>query len=774
MTPAGIAETRAEVVRRCDLTGSQRRTALTEVTDTWLQGIFRNAQVVAEFPCTLIALGSHGRRELAPGSDLDLLLLHRASPQQVGPMADALWYPIWDAGLALDHSVRTLGEARTLASEDVKVMLGLLDARVIAGDATLAEHLREAAFADWRAMSARRLPQVKQLVDDRRQRFGDLSHVLEPDLKESYGGLRDATVLRGIAASWITDIPHTDWPQSASFLLDVRDALHRSTGSRSDRLLLQEQDVVAREVGLADADALLRAVYEAARSISYASDQAWNRAMRLTWKPQQVGFRPVRTRRPERLPLADGVVVHEGEVVLAADARPDLDPTLVVRAAAAAAQAGLLLSHHTVDRLSKESAPMPNPWPKTARDAFISLLGSGASVLPVWEALDQVGIIESWIPGWEVVRSAPQRNPIHRFTVDRHLIETAVQASAITRWVRRPDLLLVGALLHDIGKAQPGDHSIVGAQIAGKIAPSWGFTDEETAVITDLVRYHLLLPDVATKRDLDDPRTVQAVVDLVPEPATIELLGALSHADACATGPAVSSAWRLGLISTLVRTCLSTLAGDVPRPPDPLTPQEEVALQAHGVWVLMHTHADGCAISVAAPDAPGLLATVAAVLAVHRLQIRGARVRTVAGRALQSWNAAPQFGDPPSAEQMGEEIRRAIDGTYHPEVVLRERANNTPAASISAFPEPRVWILNEPDARHTIVEVRAHDRPGLLFAVASAITRAHAQIHGAKVDTLGADVVDVFFITDRHGGVLDDAAAGELRGDLLQVLAEIE
>jgi len=774
VTLAGIAETRAEVVRRCDLSGSQRRTALTEVTDEWLQEIFRNANAQAEIPCTLIALGSHGRRELAPGSDLDLLLLHRANQQQVSGVADALWYPIWDAGLALDHSVRTLGEARTLASDDVKVMLGLLDARVIAGDPTLAEHLREAAFADWRAMSAKRLPQLKQLVDARRQRFGDLTHVLEPDLKESYGGLRDVTVLRGIAASWITDIPHTNWPQANSFLLDVRDALHRSTGSRSDRLMLQEQEVVARELGLVDADALLRAVYEAARSISYASDQAWYRAMRLTWKPQQVSFRPVRSRRPERLPLADGVVVHEGEVVLAADARPDRDPTLIVRAAAAAAQAGLPLSHHTVDRLAAESAPMPNPWPKAARDALISLLGSGASVLAVWEALDQVGIIEEWIPGWAVVRSAPQRNPIHRFTVDRHLIETAVQASAITRWVRRPDLLLIGALLHDIGKAQPGDHSIVGARIASEIAPRLGFTPEETAVITDLVRFHLLLPDVATKRDLDDPRTAQDVVALVPDPATIELLGALSHADACATGPAVSSTWRLGLISTLVRTCLGTLAGDVAAEPEPLTAEEEVALQAPGVWVLMRSQEDGCEIAVAAPDAPGLLATVAAVLAVHRLQIRGARVRTVGGRALQTWNATPQFGEPPSAEQMSEGIRRAIDGSYHPEAMLRERASNTPAASITAFPEPRVWVLSEPEARHTIVEVRAHDRPGLLFAIASAITHTNAQIHGAKVDTLGADVVDVFFITNGRGEVLDDAAAGELRANLLQVLAEIE
>ena len=222
------------------------------------------------------------RRAHRSGSDLDLLLLHKAGAPEAARVAEALWYPIWDSGLRLDHSVRTVSEARRLASEDIKVVLGLLDARVVAGDAALAEQLQGAVLSDWRAMADKRLPDLQALVMDRRQKFGEASQLLEPDLKESYGGLRDATVLAGVAASWVTDVPHQGWQDSVAFLLDVRDALHRVSGRSGDRLVMQEQEAVAVElVGVPDADALLRAVYDSARNIAYASDVTWYRVDRL-------------------------------------------------------------------------------------------------------------------------------------------------------------------------------------------------------------------------------------------------------------------------------------------------------------------------------------------------------------------------------------------------------------------------------------------------------------------------------------------------------------
>lgn len=765
MPKAAIAEARAEILRRPDLSGSGRRTALTDVTDTWLAEVFDAAARGVDAPAALVAVGGHGRRELAPGSDLDVMLIHRGDGRQAAKLAEGMWYPIWDARLPLDHSVRTMGEARTIAASDMKALLGLLDLRVLAGDRTLGEHLRTAILADWRAMARRRIGELRELVGIRRSRWGDLSHMLEPDLKEAYGGLREVTVMRGIAASWLTDIPHGEWQNGVEVLLDVRDALHMTTGSRSDVLLLQEQDPVAEALHVRDGDDLLRRVYDAARSVAYVSDHVWQRIDRLTWQPRPSGRRTVVRSGPTRIPLADGVVRHGGEAVLAHDAQPAQDPTLLLRAAAAAANAGVPLAAHTVERLAKESAPLPTPWPRAARESFVALLGSGPMLLHVWEGLDQVGIIDALIPGWAAIRSAPQRNAIHRYTVDRHLIETVLQCQ--TRDVRRPDLLLIGALLHDFGKTRGGDHSVVGAQLAEPIATTMGFDEGETDAIVTLVRHHLLLPDIATGRDIDDAATIDEVCTIVPNAEHIELLAALSRADALATGPSVSSAWRLGLIANLAGRCIAALDGvDVAREPE-LSQDEAFLLHHSGLWVTVDEQFDGCVVTVAAPDAPGLLSLVAAVLSARHLQIRSARVSTAGGRALQRWFATPLFGDAPTGTDLHDDVRRALAGHYDPMERLRTRETSVPSRTT----EPAlVDITHPPQAARTVVEVRAQDRPGLLHQITAAISACQVSIHGAKVDTRGADVVDVFFVTNVRGEPLDEGDATSLRDALLDVL----
>src|SRR5262249_6770201 len=156
-----------------------------------------------------------------------------------------------------------------------------------------------------------------------------------------------------------------------------------------------------------------------------------------------------------------------------------------------------------------DAPPVPDPWPPAARDALVALLGSGQALVPVWEALDQSGVTTRLLPEWSLVRSRPQRNPVHRYTVDRHLVETAAASATLTRRVSRPDLLLVAALLHDIGKGRRrGDHSVEGARIARDLATRMGFAEDDVELLVLLVREHLLLPDTATRRDLNDPATV--------------------------------------------------------------------------------------------------------------------------------------------------------------------------------------------------------------------------------------------------------------------------
>ncbi len=773
MEPREFASMRNEVVRRPGLDGPGRRAALTDATDAWLQELFAKAQESTAQPMCLVAVGGYGRRELTIGSDLDLVLLHGGDDAEAARAADLLWYPVWDSGVTLDHSVRTTEEARRVAGDDVRAMLGMLDLRVVAGDEELASRVSADVLADWRASAERRLADLHVMVTERRARFGELGQMVEPNLKESYGGLRDSTVLAGISASWITDVPHTGWEESVGFLLDVRESLHRLTGSSGDVLLMQEQAAIARDlVGVDDPDALLRAVYDGARAVAYASDVAWHRVERIVAGRRRRSLRSLGRRGPIRLPLADGVVMQEGEAVLALEARPAEDPGLALRAAAAAAQAGVLLSPHTVERLAAEGEEPPVPWTREMRESFVSLLGSGAGLPSVWEALDQAGLVGRWLPAWQVVRSAPQRNALHRHTVDRHLVEAAVQAGALTRNVDRPDLLLVAALLHDIGKARGGDHSLIGARIAEEQCAGMGFPAHDVAVVEALVRLHLVLPDTATRRDLDDVAVIDEVARAVGSVEVLDLLHQLTIADSIATGPAVCSDWRFGLIDDLVTRVRGALDGRrLPEPPG-LTENQRTALEHDGVWVLMEVEEETVRVTVAARDQLGLLGTVAGVLALNRLHVLGARVMTVDGRAVQEWTLRPAFVHPPSASSLTDDIRRAIEGTYDvADRLARREADYALAPPPGGYPAPLVEVIAQPGSDTTVVEVRAHDVPGLLFRLGRAVAAADVDIVGAKVDTLGSDAVDVFFVRTPDGRPLGPDRQAALRVTVLSALA---
>ncbi|MGV9356677.1 [protein-PII] uridylyltransferase family protein, partial [Streptomyces misionensis] len=309
--PGGYAAARLRLLTEGARPGPARRAALAGLTDDWLAALFTGGAGPAR-GVSLVAVGGYGRGELSPRSDLDLLLLHDGSDAAaVAALADHLWYPVWDLGLALDHSVRTLTEARRTAGEDLKVQLGLLDARHLAGDPALTAGLRTAVLADWRDQAPRRLPELRELCDERAERHGELRYLLEPDLKEARGGLRDATALRAVAASWLADAPREGLAEARRSLLDVRDALHLATGRATDRLALQEQDEVAAGLGLLDADALLRQVYEAARVVSYAGDVTWREVGRvLRSRAVRPRLRAMLGGKPaaERSPLAEGVV----------------------------------------------------------------------------------------------------------------------------------------------------------------------------------------------------------------------------------------------------------------------------------------------------------------------------------------------------------------------------------------------------------------------------------------------------------------------------------
>ena len=712
-----------------------RRTAQ---IDRWLAELLG-----AEPGVALVAVGGYGRRELLPRSDLDVVLLHGGRDDIAG-IADRIWYPVWDSGAELDHAVRTVPQARRVARTDLKVALGLLSARHVAGDPDLTERLRAGALEDWRAAAPARLAELHAARDERTKISGELAFLLEPDLKEARGGLRDVHAIQAVAAAWVAPAPGPKVRTAYDQILDARHALHEVTGRRLDRLVLEEQDEVARALGLLDGDVLLRMLAGAARTVAYAVDHTFRQADRLRQR------RP-RTRRPaDRLPLADGVVEQDGEVVLARAADPAGDPVLVLRAAAAAAQSGLPLSPRTLDRLT-ECPPLPVPWPAPARDALLALLGAGPSAVSVWEALDTEGLITSLIPDWERVRNRPQRNPLHTFTVDRHLVEAASHAAALTREVARPDLLLLAALLHDIGKGWPGDHSVTGEVVARDVSRRMGLPEADVGLVASAVRHHLLLPMVATRRDLDDPVTVKQVAALVPSRALLELLHALAISDGLATGPAAWNDWKARLVADLVRRVAAVLAGQ-PRPePAPLR-DDQLTLAAGGGPAAT---VSGAEVTVVAPDRPGLLWRAAGVLAAHRLAVRSANATSVGGTAVTVFDVEPEFGEPPDPTLVAGDLRRMLLGRLDVADRLERRARAGPPRG-AAVPAPKVTLVDDASETATIVEVRAHDAPGLLWRVGRALGECGLNVRAARVETLGAEVVDVFYVTGEDGQPLAD------------------
>ncbi|HTQ91595.1 MAG TPA: [protein-PII] uridylyltransferase, partial [Streptosporangiaceae bacterium] len=543
-------------------------------------------------------------------------------------------------------------------------------------------------------------------------------------------------------------------------ILDARHALHEVTGRRLDRLVLEEQDEVARALGLLDGDVLLRMLAGAARTVSYAVDHAFRQVDRQGRRPGAGNGpgnwqrRRLRHRQAERRPLADGVVEQDGEVVLARAADPAGDPALVLRAAAAAAQAGLPLAPRTLDRLT-ECPPLPVPWPTAARDAMLSLLGAGQAAVGVWEALDTEGLVTALIPDWERVRNRPQRNPLHTFTVDRHLAEAAAHAAALTREVARPDLLLLAALLHDMGKGWPGDHSVTGEVVARDVVRRMGLPAPDADLVASAVRLHLLLPMVATRRDLDDPATVRQVASAVRSRVLLELLHALAIADGLATGPAAWNDWKATLVADLVRRVEAVLDGEPTPRPAPLR-EDQLALAAEGGPAAT---VRGSEVTVVAPDRPGLLWRAAGVLASHRLAVRSANATSVGATAVSVFDVEPEFGEPPDATLVAADLRRMLQGRLDVEDRLdrRARAVRSRAATV---PAPRVSLVDDASDTATVVEVRAHDAPGLLWRVGRALGECGLDVRAARVETLGAEAVDVFYVTDGDGKPLTD---GDLR-----------
>ncbi len=787
---AGFRDQRRALLADRSLVGLELIDALTTLTFGFVSEL---AASIHEWGTgwALVAVGGTGRRELCPGSDIDLLVLHPRKVDQAtaARVSESLWYPLWDAGLKGTPALHTIESALTLADREVLSAVTWLTASPIAGDQEVSALFMQRSNERWRERAKTNLPALFAETHSRHERAGEVAFHLEPDLRDGRGGLRDVHVLTFLERSehplfeHVLDRPLVELVPMAKHLVAVRGELHRSTNRNSDRLLLQEQDAVAALLGLADADSLMSSVAAAGRAIAWSADETIRRFAHRLDHPRSRADSDSMTKIRK---LTTDIGVQDGELVLLEGADTTGDATLVLRLGSLAAQQRTSIARASLIRLASDAPPLPAPWPERARHALVALLGAGASGTHVLEALDRHDLVTRFLPEWASVRSKPQRNAYHRFTVDRHLCEAAANASELVRTVSRPDLLLVGTWLHDLGKGYPGDHTVVGIELMHSIGARMGFDAADVEVLCDMVRHHLLLPEVATRRDLTDPGTISAIASTVGDLNRLELLRALTEADSLATGPTAWSDWKRRLVDELTTRTADVLHGK-------LVPQTSMRSHDHDdlldlarsqqkvVVRVNRLSADVEVVAIAAPDRTGLFAALAGSITLVGADILSADVWTTDdGVALDVFRITRQLGGGTNYRKLEQLIDRALEGSIDVDAELARRARTyarSKSKSVGHAAPPSVAIDNKTPSLATMFELRAPDGPAVLYRVTNAISALGLDLRTAKVATIGHEVVDTFALrtvgADGQKEKLADADCEQVRTAILASLANL-
>jgi [protein-PII] uridylyltransferase len=841
-----------------------------------------SAPLLAEHRFSVLAVGGYGRRELCPSSDVDLLLLHDgAAKSDLETLVRTVVYPLWDAGLTVGYAVRDRREALA-AADDVVNATATLDLRHVAGDLGLAQIVRAESLRRVRRRPHRFLGALSRADDERRARAGVAAEVIEPNLKDGAGGLRDLQSLRWAAAALVGTVGldplvpagylgAADRPRLAlaeEALLAARVALHLEAG-KCEVLRLDLQDRVAGRLGDVDLGPndlaphrLLNRLYLATRAVDHTHRRAWAlidadvaRGKRRRGRPtEQVvdGFELVDgvLRIPEGMDLdardlpvrlldalsTSGAVLDRGS---AARLRGRADQALTVQARRSPRRESAHPGTESIEPGTSVWDLDPGPawsWDDAVRSRFLEVLWRGAVALPAVAELDEIGVWAAWLPEWGPLRGRPQRNPYHRYALDRHGWHAVAELGELVRrepWagealteVIDPDALMLGALLHDVGKAVGEPHEETGVPLAAAIARRMGAGEDTIDTLGRLVRLHLVLPDAARRRDVTDPALAEELAPRIGERSMLASLHLLTVADALATGPTAWNDWISALVRALVRKVRAVLddqpldeladsrvttareaerlAGELGATPElvrhhlaQLPPRYADALSPRAVirHALMAATRPGPTevrtrvtrgeddpegangldqLDVVAVDHPGWFAQVAGVVALEGGSVVAADAFTRQdGLAVETFRVDPPEG---SGGSWWARIEGDLDEAAAGKLAIRARVARKAKAQahrLSRLPPvaTTVTVAPDPGGRSAVVEVRTLDRLGVLYAIAAALAELQLDIDVARIQTIGHEVVDVFYVCDATGGPPD---ADHLRELELAVKAALD
>ncbi|MEM1077334.1 MAG: [protein-PII] uridylyltransferase [Pseudomonadota bacterium] len=790
-----------------------------------------------------LAVGGYGRGEMALHSDVDLLFL---TPYKITPWAESViettLYILWDLKLKVGHASRTIKDCLRLGREDYTIRTALLENRFLTGDAALAAELRTRLKNDLFQGTSQDYIEAK--LEEREQRHirqGGQRFMLEPNVKEGKGGLRDLQSLYWIA-KYVHGVETVDeleevgvfahdehilFDTAETFLWAVRCHLHIVSGRATDQLTFDLQVEVSDRMGFKDRDGrrgvehFMQLYFRHATSVGdltriFLTALEASHAKR---EPRLIGL----LKRKRKKKVKDTYEIRQNRIAIADPDSFFADPVNILRIFEEALRTGYLL-HPDAMRIIKANLSLLDKTVRSNKEAnrifFDTLLKHGNPERAL-RRMNELGVLGTLIPEFQKIVAMMQFNVYHQYTVDEHiiqcisnlaqiergeLVESLPVASRILKGGVDRKVLYTAMLLHDIGKGRPEDHSVVGAQIARRVAPHMGFNAKDCETVEWLVRYHLLMSDMAQKRDISDPRTIRDFAKAVRSKERLDLLTVLTVCDIRGVGPETWNNWKAQLIRALYRQTSEALENgleDLNR--ETLETEAKRALRAalsewprkelraetgrhYGPYwqglpadahvavanllrgieddevrldLTLDVDRDVTRIAFAMSDHPGIFARLAGALALVGANVVDARTYTTKDGYVTACFWVQDAEGKPYEESRLPRLRKMIDKTLSGEVVTRDamvsRDKVKKRESQFRFPTS-ISFDNEGSEIYTLIEVDTRDRPGLLFDLARTLAEANIYVASAQIATYGAQVVDTFYVKDMFGLKLHGAS----------------
>ncbi|NKB49232.1 MAG: [protein-PII] uridylyltransferase [Alphaproteobacteria bacterium] len=806
------------------------------------------------------AVGGYGRGELAPYSDIDLLFLFPYKQTPRGEqVVEYMLYLLWDLGIKVGHSTRSTDDCVRLAKQDLTIRTALLEARFLWGDQTLFLDFRK-TFQD-KVVNGTALDFVDGKLaerDARHKKLGDSRYLVEPNVKDGKGGLRDLQTLFWIAkytyqVDNVSDlVAHgvlsndeaRNFAKDHNFLWTVRFHLHYLAGRAEERMTFDLQTRLAERMSYADrasgsgVERFMKHYYLVAKDVGdltrifCASIEAENMRKPLIKLPRFGKTRDLQ-----------GFKLDRDRLTVSDDGMFARDPVAMIRLFHVGQREGIDIHPHALRLVTQNLRKIGSKVRKDseANRLFVDIVTSSDAPEIALTRMNEAGVFGRFMPDFGRVVGQTQHDMYHVYTVDEHTIQAIGLLASIERGEQRREhpvasellptigsrrALYIAVLLHDIAKGRGGNHSELGADVARKVCPTLGLSDEETETVEWLVRQHLAFSNVAQKRDLSDSKTISDFAELVQSLERLRLLLCLTVVDMRATGPNVWNNWKAELLRELYNATEDVLSGG--QLTDARSTRVEAAkeaLQARlvdwpaadveaqlargypGYWLTFDTETlerqarlmraaeadttpltvetrvvaelDVTEVTIYTQDHPGLFSRIAGAFAAVGASIVDAKVFTTPeGMALDVFwlqDANEQaFAQASALARMSVQIERALAGEMKRDEAHAERTF-VPARTRVFTVAPRVIIDNQASATHTVIEINGRDRPGFLYSVTRALYSLSLQISSSKISTYGERAVDVFYVKDGFGmKVTHEDRAEKIRKTLLEAIGEVD